>query len=74
MICVIVFRDGLYDLLRVWQEKHMTAGWNTADVLGTRIQQLVAGDSGFTADLTSCMHFTRLFMEQIIMVVYRPLD
>jgi hypothetical protein len=68
MPCAIVstlnFRDTFYELLREWQEKHLTAGWSMADAQGARIAMLLSQ----SVHLTNLIHFSRLFQSQLMQV------
>lgn len=62
--CIPMFRDSFYEILREWENNHLTAGWSFTEVLGTRIKSLVT----FGSDAITCFHLTRLFQAQLIAV------
>ena len=59
-----IFRDGFYELIREWEEYHMSPNWNMGEVLGHRIRGLVP----YRTDLANLIHFARLFQSQLIAV------
>ncbi|XP_053653434.2 codanin-1 [Cherax quadricarinatus] len=55
-------RDLFYEMLRIWEENHLTPGWLYAQGLGSRIRQLLSlrpNSANFT-------HFARLFQSQLL--------
>ena len=61
MFC-LYFRDHFYELIRIWQEHHMTPGWSLIDQEGRRIFELVTQRT----KLANHIHFARLFQSQLI--------
>ena len=57
-------RDQFYELVREWQEKHLTPGWSVAEAQTSRIHSLL----GLTMPLANHIHFARLFQSQLIQV------
>lgn len=57
-------RDRFYELLREWQEKHLTPGWSMSEVQGPQITSLL----GQNVPLANCLHFARLFQSQLVQV------
>ena len=62
-------RDQFYELLRDWEENHLTSGWSLNEALGDRIRNLV----GSKIDMANHIHFTRLFQSQLIQVYNRAI-
>ena len=56
-----------YELIREWEDNHLTAGWSMQEIQGERIQNLV----GFKTELANHIHFVRLFQSQLIQVSSR---
>jgi len=63
----VVDRDLFYELIRDWQECHMTPGWNMVETQGEKIRHLV----GYRTELANHIHFARLFQSQLIQVRHR---
>ena len=63
----VVDRDLFYELIRDWQECHMTPGWNMLETQGEKICHLV----GYRTELANHIHFARLFQSQLIQVRHR---
>lgn len=62
------FRDGFYEILRLWERQHMTPGWSVSEALGDRIRALVSAKT----ELSNHLHFARLFQSQLIAVRIGP--
>ncbi len=58
------YRDQFYELLRDWEENHLTSGWSLQESLGDRIRSLVSTK----IDFANHVHFSRLFLSQLIQV------
>ena len=57
-------RDLFYEVIRDWQECHMTPGWNMLETQGEKVRHLV----GYRTELANHIHFARLFQSQLIQV------
>ncbi|KAL3873142.1 hypothetical protein ACJMK2_036296 [Sinanodonta woodiana] len=55
-------RDGFYELIREWEERHHSTGWNMTEMMGQRIRTLISEK----AELANYIHFARLFQSQLI--------
>ena len=60
-VCVCV-RDGFYELLRQWQEQHLSPGWSLLDAHRHRIVELVTA----RATLANHVHLARIFLSQLL--------
>lgn len=55
-------RDLFYEILRIWEQKHLTSGWSFSVALGGKIRSLLSlHHEGF-----NCMHLARLFKSQLL--------
>ncbi len=61
---MLLSRDTFYELLREWEDKHLTPGWSVVENQGNKIRQLI----GYRTDLVSHLHFARLFLSQLLHV------
>ena len=61
----MLFRDTFYELIREWEDHHLTAGWSVRRCQSEKIYSLVnlGRDS-----LANCLHLARLFVLQLIQV------
>ncbi|KAK3592928.1 hypothetical protein CHS0354_011728 [Potamilus streckersoni] len=55
-------RDGFYELIREWEERHHSTGWNMMEMMGHRIRALISDKT----ELANYIHFARLFQSQLI--------
>ncbi|XP_066940711.1 codanin-1 isoform X1 [Macrobrachium rosenbergii] len=55
-------RDSFYEIIRIWEENHLTPGWSFSQSLGPRIRHLLA----MRVDPTNYAHFARLFQLQLL--------
>ncbi|KAK7471510.1 hypothetical protein BaRGS_00035849 [Batillaria attramentaria] len=55
-------RDRFYEVLREWEAKKQTPGWNTELRLGDKIRGIV----GNKTELANHLHLSRLFLSQLI--------
>ncbi|XP_069684615.1 codanin-1 isoform X3 [Periplaneta americana] len=55
-------RDGLYEILRMWEANHLSPGWSFAVVLGPRIRTLLSLHN----EPANFIHFARLFRSQLL--------
>lgn len=58
------YRDGFYEILRVWERHHMVPGWSFTEVLGGKVRAMVSAKT----ELSNHLHFARLFQSQLIAV------
>lgn len=58
------YRDGFYEILRVWERHHMVPGWSFTEVLGGKVRAMVSTKT----ELSNHLHFARLFQSQLIAV------
>ena len=61
----VLYRDMFYELIRDWEDHHLTAGWSVRHCQSEKIRSLinVGRDS-----LANCLHLARLFVLQLIQV------
>ena len=61
----LLFRDVFYELIRDWEDHHLTAGWSVRQCQSEKIRSLIniGRDS-----LANCLHLARLFVLQLIQV------
>jgi len=61
-----VYRDMFYELIRDWEDQHLTAGWSVRQCQAEKINILISigRDS-----LANCLHLARLFVLQLIQVL-----
>ncbi|XP_071519956.1 codanin-1 [Panulirus ornatus] len=55
-------RDMFYEMLRIWEENHLTSGWTFGQAMGSRIRQLLS----LRPNSTNFAHFARLFQSQLL--------
>lgn len=55
-------RDAFYDILRIWEENHLVAGWVFQIALGGKIRSMLTLHS----DCTNYYHIARLFKSQLL--------
>nr|XP_045619038.1 codanin-1-like [Procambarus clarkii] len=55
-------RDMFYEMLRIWEENHLTCGWSYGQGLGPRIRQLLS----LRPNSANFAHFARLFQSQLL--------
>ncbi|KAL1502555.1 hypothetical protein ABEB36_007680 [Hypothenemus hampei] len=55
-------RDLFYDILRIWETQHLTAGWNFSLKLGGKIRSLFT----FNCCSTNLIYLSRLFKNQLL--------
>ncbi|XP_068236414.1 codanin-1 isoform X2 [Palaemon carinicauda] len=55
-------RDSFYEIIRIWEENHLTPGWSFNQTLGSRVRHLLS----MRADPTNYAHFARLFQLQLL--------
>ncbi|XP_063880733.1 codanin-1-like isoform X3 [Scylla paramamosain] len=55
-------RDSFYEMLRVWEEGHLTPGWSFSHTLASRIHYLLQ----ISPSPTNLVHFARLFQSQLL--------
>ncbi|KAK7084373.1 Codanin-1 C-terminus [Halocaridina rubra] len=55
-------RDIFYEIIRMWEENHLTPGWSYSQALGPRIRYMLL----LRADPTNFVHFARLFQSQLL--------
>ena len=60
------YSDLFYELLREWEDKHLTAGWSVLTNQQSKIWSLVHNIPG--NDLSIHLHFVRLFVLQLVQV------
>jgi len=55
-----------YELIREWEDQHLTAGWSVRQCQAEKIRSLISlgRDS-----LANCLHLARLFVLQLIQVL-----
>jgi len=69
ILVYLLYRDAFYELLRDWEEHHLTAGWSVRQCQSEKIYNLInlGRDS-----LANCLHLARLFVLQLIQVNGTP--
>jgi len=65
-LLMCVYRDMFYELIRDWEDQHLTAGWSVRQCQAEKINILISigRDS-----LANCLHLARLFVLQLIQVL-----
>ncbi|XP_042226812.1 codanin-1-like isoform X2 [Homarus americanus] len=55
-------RDMFYEMIRIWEENHLTSGWSYGQALGARIRHLLS----LHPSSSNFAHFARLFQSQLL--------
>ncbi|RXG61400.1 Codanin-1 [Armadillidium vulgare] len=55
-------RDLFYEVLRLWEDGHLTPGWSFEQCLGNKVKQIFCLHTG----LTNLTHLARLFQSQLL--------
>ncbi|XP_076065179.1 codanin-1 like protein dlt [Oratosquilla oratoria] len=55
-------RDSLYEIIRLWETRHMNPGWSFQQTLGPRVRHILS----LSSEPTNYIHFSRLFIAQLI--------
>lgn len=55
-------RDLFYEILRIWEQNHLLAGWNFSVALGGKIRSLL----GVNSECSNLRHLARLFKGQLL--------